>query len=132
MAQDLMHQAEIKDVVRKAYSSLPSGGGRAVVDRLYTRVQLSSLPSGAIDWALGVGNPVESAALSPGEVVLDVGSGGGIDTILAALEVGPSGRAVGIDLLEEMCHRARVHAEAAGVSEWTEFRQGEMEAIPAP
>lgn len=132
MAQDLMHQEEIKEVVRKAYSALPSGGGRAVVEKLYTREQLSALTPGSIDWALGVGNPVEPAALMPGEVVLDVGSGGGIDTILAARAVGPSGRAIGIDLLEEMCQRARAHAEASGVSGWTEFRQGEMEAIPLP
>lgn len=132
MAQDLLHQAEIKEVVRKAYSALPSGGGRAVVEKLYMQEQLSGLPSGSIDWALGVGNPVEPAGLMPGEVVLDVGSGGGIDTILAARTVGPTGRAIGIDLLEEMCQRARDHAETAGVSGWTEFHQGEMEAIPLP
>jgi arsenite methyltransferase len=130
MAQDLMHQAEIKEVVRKAYSALPSGGGRAAVEKLYSQEQLSSLPTGSIDWALGVGNPVEPAGLTPGEVVLDVGSGGGIDTILAAHAVGPTGRAIGIDLLEEMCQRAQAHAEGAGVSGWTEFRQGEMEALP--
>jgi ubiquinone/menaquinone biosynthesis C-methylase UbiE len=64
--------------------------------------------------------------------VLDVGSGGGIDTILAARAVGPSGRAIGIDLLEDMCERARAHAEEAAVAAWTEFLQGEMEAIPLP
>jgi SAM-dependent methyltransferase len=130
MAQDLLHQEEIKEVVRRAYSALPSGGGRAVVERLYDPEQVSAVPAGAIDWALGVGNPVRSADLAPAQVVLDVGSGGGIDTILAARAVGPTGRAIGIDLLGEMCERARRHAEQAGVSEWTEFRQGEMEAIP--
>jgi ubiquinone/menaquinone biosynthesis C-methylase UbiE len=64
--------------------------------------------------------------------VLDVGSGGGIDTILAANRVGPSGRAIGLDLLEEMGERARRHAVQAGVDGWTEFLQGEMEAIPLP
>src|SRR6266545_5698453 len=107
MAQDLLHQEEIKEVVRQAYSALPSGGGRAVVERLYGPEQVSQVPSGAIDWALGVGNPVSAADLAPGEVVLDVGSGGGIDTILAARAVGPAGRAIGIDLLEEMRERAR-------------------------
>jgi len=130
MAQDLLHQEEIKEVVRLAYSALPSGGGRTVVERLYDPAQVSAVPSRAIDWALGVGNPVSAADLAPGEVVLDVGSGGGIDTILAARAVGPAGRAIGIDLLEEMCERARRHAETAGVPGWTEFRQAEMEAIP--
>lgn len=64
--------------------------------------------------------------------MLDVGSGGGIDTILAAKRVGPSGRAIGLDLLDEMIDRARGHAMAAGVEGWTEFVRGEMEAIPLP
>ena len=81
-------------------------------------------------WALGVGNPVRYALLQPGEVVLDVGSGGGIDSILAAKRVGPEGRVIGLDLLEEMCERGRTHATSAGVDGWTEFRRGEMEDIP--
>lgn len=130
MAQDLLHQTEIKDMVRRAYAALPAGGGEAVVKRLYSDEQMAGMPAGAIEWALGVGNPVRWAGLEPGQVVLDIGSGGGIDTILAARAVGPTGRAVGLDLLEEMCERARRHAREAGVGGWTEFRQGEMEAIP--
>jgi SAM-dependent methyltransferase len=130
MAQDMLHQHEITEVVRRAYSALPSGGGRAVVERLYSPEELSGIPAGAVEWALGVGNPVRSAGLRPGEVVLDVGSGGGIDTILAARAVRPTGKAIGIDLLEEMCERATTHAREAGVADWTEFRRGEMEAIP--
>ena len=132
MAQDLLHQAEIRDVVRRAYSSIPSGGGYDLVRKLYSEDELSGVPRGAIDWALGVGNPIRHAALRPGETVLDVGSGGGIDTILAARTVGPDGRAVGIDILDEMCERARAHAVLAGVGDWTEFRRAEMEAIPLP
>lgn len=79
-----------------------------------------------------MGNPVLHAGLRPGETVLDLGSGGGIDTILAAHEVGPTGRAIGIDLLDEMVERARGHAREAGVDGWTEFRRGEMEDIPLP
>jgi ubiquinone/menaquinone biosynthesis C-methylase UbiE len=93
---------------------------------------LSALPPSAVDWALGVGNPVRHADLQPGEIVLDVGCGAGIDTILAARAVGPTGRAIGLDLLEEMCERARGHAQDAGVVEWTEFVRGEMEDIPLP
>ncbi len=90
------------------------------------------MPAGAIAWALGVGNPVAHAGLRPGQTVLDLGSGGGIDTILAAREVGPTGRAIGMDLLEEMVERAHEHARQAGVDGWTEFRRGEMEDIPLP
>jgi SAM-dependent methyltransferase len=132
VATDLLHQKEIKDLVRKAYSSLPTGGGEPVVRRLYSEEELAGMPRGAIEWALGVGNPVRHAGLRPGEVVLDVGSGGGIDTILAARAVGPEGRAIGLDILEEMGERGRVNAWEAGVGEWTEFLQGEMEAIPLP
>jgi arsenite methyltransferase len=79
-----------------------------------------------------VGNPVRYARLQPGQVVLDIGSGGGIDTILAARRVGPEGRAIGLDMLEEMCERSRRHAAQAGVEGWTEFRRAEMEDIPLP
>lgn len=130
MTQDLLYQKEIKEVVRKAYAEITTGGGVKALENLYTPEELAELPSGAVDWGLGVGNPVRHADLRPGEVVLDVGSGAGIDTILAAKRVGPTGRAIGLDLLDEMCERARAHAEAAGVAEWTEFRVGEMEAIP--
>jgi ubiquinone/menaquinone biosynthesis C-methylase UbiE len=75
---------------------------------------------------------VRYAFLEEGQRVLDVGSGAGIDSILAARQVGPSGRVVGLDILEEMCARGRRHAEEAGVGDWTEFRRGEMEAIPLP
>jgi arsenite methyltransferase len=132
MPQDLLHQEEIKEVVHRAYAELPTGGGEAVVRKLYEDGQLEAMPQGAIDWALGVGNPIRFSRIRPGETVLDVGSGGGIDTILAARAVGPTGRAIGLDLLEEMCERARGHAREAGVDGWTEFEHGEMEAIPLP
>ena len=130
MAKDLMFQEEIKDSVREAYGSISAGAGRAVATNLYSEEELAELPLGAVDWALGVGNPVRYAFLEPAEVVLDIGSGAGIDTILAARRVGPDGRAIGLDVVPEMCERARVHAAEAGVAEWTEFRAGEMEQIP--
>jgi arsenite methyltransferase len=132
MARDLMFQQEISDTVRQAYAAISSGGGESVARRLYTDQELAEVPAGAVEWALGVGDPVRYAMLQPGEAVLDVGSGGGIDTILAARRVGPRGRAIGLDLLEEMCERGRRHATQAGVEGWTEFLQGEMENLPLP
>jgi arsenite methyltransferase len=132
MAQDLMFQQEIKDTVQQAYSAITSGGGQTVARRHYSDQELAEVPPGAVQWALGVGNPVRYARLQPGQTVLDVGSGGGIDTILAANRVGPQGRAIGLDMLEEMCQRCRDHAAQAGVGGWTEFVQGEMEDIPLP
>jgi arsenite methyltransferase len=132
MARDLMFQQEIKDTVQQAYAAITSGGGETVARQLYSDQELAEVPRGAIEWALGVGNPVRYARLQPGQVVLDVGSGGGIDTILAARRVGPEGRAIGLDTLEEMCERGRTHATEAGVEGWTDFLQGEMEDIPLP
>ena len=98
----------------------------------YTPTRSSRTSAAAVDWALGVGNPVRHAGLSEGEVVLDVGSGGGIDTVLAAQRVGPAGRVIGLDALPEMCERGSGGGEAAGVAQWCDFREGEMEAIPLP
>lgn len=130
MADDLLFQDEIKQAVRSAYEQITGGGGEPVAQRLYTEEQLARVPAGAVSWALGVGNPVLHAGLAPGETVLDLGSGGGIDTILSAHEVGPTGHAIGIDLLDEMVERATANARDAGVDGWTEFRRGEMESIP--
>ena len=132
MSKDLMFQDEIKDAVRDAYGSITSGAGEVVAERLYSDEELAQLPAGARDWALGVGNPVRYAFLQPGEVVLDVGSGGGIDTILAARRVGPEGRAIGLDVVQAMIDRARANVAEAGVEGWTEFLLGEMERIPLP
>jgi len=130
--RDLMFQDEIKDNVRQAYASIETGGGETVARRLYSEQELGEVPPGAVDWALGVGNPVRYALLQPGESVLDIGSGGGIDTILAARRVGPDGAAMGLDVVEQMLERARGHAAEAGVDGWTEFLEGEMEDIPLP
>jgi arsenite methyltransferase len=132
MSQDLMFQEEIREVVRSAYRRLPSGAGRAMAERLYPSEELAAVPETAVDWALGVGDPVAPAGLAAGEVVLDLGCGGGIDSIRAAQRVGPTGRVIGLDLLPEMCDRARRAAELAGVGERCEFLDGEMEALPLP
>ena len=130
--RDLMFQEEIKDTVRQAYASIETGGGETVARRLYSEQELAEVPPGAVEWALGVGNPVRYALLRPGETVLDIGSGGGIDTILAAHRVGPEGKAIGLDVVEQMLERARGHAAEADVDGWTEFLEGEMEDIPLP
>jgi len=132
VTKDLMFQEEIKDAVRQAYSAITTGGGERVARRVYTDDELAEVPQGAVEWSLSVGNPVRYAFLQPGETMLDIGSGGGIDTILAARRVGPDGKAVGLDILEEMCDRGRRHAAEAGVDGWTEFVRGEMEDIPLP
>ena len=107
---DLLFQAEIKEAVRNAYAAIPSGGGDPVARRLYSEEELEGIPHGAVEWALGVGNPVRYAGLQPGETVLDVGSGGGIDTIMAARRVGPTGRVIGLDMLDEMRERASANS----------------------
>jgi len=126
---DLMHKAEIQQLVRTAYLAVdvPRGSGSVY----YSAEQLASLPSGAVAWSFGVGNPLEHAVLAPGARVLDVGCGGGIDVLLAARRVGPDGHVIGLDLLPEMCARARANAEEAGLGN-VEVVEGEMEAIPLP
>lgn len=131
-SSDLLFQDEIRAAVRDAYRALPAGAGRAVTDRFYDRDELDGLPASALDWALGVGNPVAHAALRPGEAVLDIGCGAGIDTVLAARAVGSTGRVVGLDTVPEMCERAREAVRAAGSDDRCEVRAGDMEAIPLP
>jgi arsenite methyltransferase len=89
------------------------------------------LPEGAVRASLGCGNPVAVADLRPGETVLDLGSGGGIDVLLSARRVGPGGKAYGLDMTEEMLDLARANAQQAG-AENAEFLLGQIEAIPLP
>jgi SAM-dependent methyltransferase len=89
------------------------------------------LPEGAVRASLGCGNPVAVADLRPGETVLDLGSGGGIDVLLSARRVGPAGKAYGLDMTEEMLDLARANAQAAGAGN-VEFLRGQIEAIPLP
>ena len=94
----------------------------------YSPNELSTLPEGA-DLGLGCGNPQAIAALRPGETVLDLGSGGGIDCFLAARQVGETGKVIGVDMTGEMIDRARKGAAKAGISN-VEFRLGEIEHLP--
>lgn len=125
---DLLGQGGIKDSVREAYRAV-IGRRTSVAHRLYDPDQLSLLPDGAVKQALGVGNPVRAAGLRPGEIVVDLGCGGGIDTLLAAHAVAPGGKAIGLDMLPEMLEVAARHATLAGLGN-VEWVLGEMEAIP--
>jgi arsenite methyltransferase len=127
MSRDLMFKDEIQQLVADAYRALDAPGGPAT--RFYTDDQLAALPRGAGEWALGVGNPVPWAGLRDGETVVDLGSGAGIDVLLAAAAVGPGGRAIGVELLPEMIERARDFAAQASLPN-VELCQSEMEALP--
>lgn len=129
-SDDLLAQEAIKRSVRQAYRDVV-GRASAVAQRLYDPDQLALLPPGAIAQALGVGNPIRAAAPAPGQTVVDLGCGGGIDTILAARAVAPGGKAIGLDMLPEMLDVASRHAADAGVSN-VEWLQGQLEAIPLP
>lgn len=98
---------------------------------LYGAQEVEAVPSAAAAASLGCGNPTAVAELSPGEVVLDLGSGGGIDVILSARRVGPMGKAYGLDMTEEMLALARRNAAEAGVAN-VEFLKGQIEEIPLP
>ena len=129
MTKDLMYKDEIQQLVVDAYRALdhPQGPGT----RHYGDEQLANLPDGARGWALGVGNPVAWADLREGEMVVDLGCGAGIDTLLAARAVAPTGRVVGVDLLPEMIERARAHAAEAHAGNVV-FHHAEMESLPLP
>jgi arsenite methyltransferase len=98
---------------------------------LYAALDRDQLPDTALLASLGCGNPTAVAALGPGETVLDLGSGGGIDVLLSARRVGPTGKAYGLDMTEEMLALARANAAQAGATN-VEFLKGQIEAIPLP
>jgi SAM-dependent methyltransferase len=102
-----------------------------VTARLYSDEEGASLPQEALMASLGCGNPTALAELNPGETVLDLGSGGGIDVLLSARRVGPAGKAYGLDMTDEMLALARANQKQAGV-ENVEFLKGEIENIPLP
>lgn len=124
-----MYSDEIHDLVHDAYAKLENPDGASV--RFYDSDELDALPEAARQWALGVGNPVRYAGLSTGEDVVDLGCGSGVDVLLAAKKVGPTGSATGIDFLEPMIERGRRLAVEAGADNAT-FLQGNMEDLPLP
>ncbi len=114
-----------------AYCCGPAAGDAGSSQILYDETDRASLPEAAVLASLGCGNPTAVAALAPGEAVLDLGSGGGIDVLLSAQRVGPTGFAYGLDMTDEMLELARRNATAAGATN-VEFRKGRMEAMPLP
>ena len=96
----------------------------------YDAAWLDRAPAGAVASFAGVGNPHERSRLQPGETVLDLGSGAGLDAIIASWQVGPGGRVIGVDLNPAMCGKAEAHVTAAGMR--MECREGSMEDIPLP
>jgi arsenite methyltransferase len=113
-----------------AAEGIPSARDPITSD-LYGADEKSLLPAAAVNASLGCGNPTALAELRPGETVLDLGSGGGIDVLLSARRVGPSGKAYGLDMTDEMLDLARKNAAEAGATN-VEFLKGELEAIPLP
>jgi len=106
-------------------------GSDPITRDLYDRETTSALPESAVLASLGCGNPTALAELREGEVVLDLGSGGGIDVLLSARRVGPAGKAYGVDMTPEMLELSRKAAAEAGVDN-AEFLHGEIEAVPLP
>lgn len=124
---------EIRSAVEKRYAEIATSGSSCCGDQPlvqigYTKTELEALPEEAL-MGLGCGNPVRLAELREGETVVDLGSGGGIDVFLAARQVGPAGRVIGVDMTPEMLARARTNAERLGIGN-VEFRQGLIEALP--
>jgi SAM-dependent methyltransferase len=131
---------DIRSVVREKYGEIAEGktsgcgcgsacgSGDVMTEIGYTPEQIAAVPEGA-DLGLGCGNPLAYAGLRPGETVLDLGSGAGIDCFLAAREVGPAGRVIGVDMTPAMLEKARANAARAGVAN-VEFRLGEIEHLP--
>ena len=139
---------DVKDVVRQKYaqaairvargeesgccaSSCCGGSTDPITSDLYDAKQVADLPTTAVEASLGCGNPTALAQLNPGEIVLDLGAGGGIDVLLSAKRVGPTGKAYGLDMTDEMLALARENQRKAGV-ENAEFLKGEIENIPLP
>ena len=105
--------------------------GDPITSNLYSDAERSGLPAEAVAASLGCGNPTALLALEPGETVLDLGSGGGIDVLLSAKRVGPAGKAYGLDMTDEMLALARENQRKAGATN-VEFLKGTIEAIPLP
>jgi SAM-dependent methyltransferase len=139
-----MQQSDIRQTVRDTYGTIaaarggatccgssPAGCADPISSSLYSADQTRGLPADAVAVSLGCGNPTALTDLAPGQTVLDLGSGGGIDVLLSARRVGPAGRVYGLDMTAEMLELARENARQAGATN-VEFLEGTIEAIPLP
>ncbi len=142
-----MSTTDIKEVVKEKYgqaalrvksggssccgATASSGGCDPITSNLYDSAQAGQIPEEALLASLGCGNPTALARLSAGETVLDLGSGGGIDVLLSAKRVGPTGKAYGLDMTDEMLALANENKRKSGI-ENVEFLRGEIEHIPLP
>src|SRR3979411_261506 len=141
-----MDGSNIKEIVKEKYGQAALRGksgsccgtadstGAAcdpITSNLYDATQMQQVPGEALEASLGCGNPTALAKLNPGEVVLDLGSGGGIDVLLSAKRVGPTGKVYGLDMTDEMLALARENQRQAGATN-VEFLKGTIEAIPLP
>ncbi len=142
MSDKLIEPTEIKEMVRARYGDIAARADAACcapattsccdTDKAremgYSAEELAAVPDGA-NLGLGCGNPQAIAAIRPGEVVVDLGSGAGFDCLLAARQVGPAGRVIGVDMTHEMLRKARENAGKVGAAN-VEFRLGELEHLP--
>ena len=144
-----MSEAAVKEIVKERYGKVAAkirdegegsccgptccgeGGTDAITKDLYDADEKESLPKDAVAASLGCGNPTALATLEPGEAVLDLGSGGGIDVLLSARRVGPTGKVYGLDMTDEMLALARENQQRSGLKN-VEFLKGEIEQIPLP
>jgi arsenite methyltransferase len=136
-----MSTSDIREIVKEKYSQAALRAKScapatepccdSITSNLYDASQINQIPEEALHASLGCGNPTALAQLNPGEIVLDLGSGGGIDVLLSARRVGPTGKAYGLDMTDEMLALANQNKHKAGAGN-VEFLKGEIEHIPLP
>src|ERR687892_1800317 len=139
-----MASTDVQDAVREKYGEIARSVGKSgccgpcscgcgdpITSNLYSDAETAGLPGEAVAVSLGCGNPTALIDLKPGETVLDLGSGGGIDVLLSAKRVGPSGKVYGVDMTDEMLTLARENQRQAGATN-VEFVKGTIEAVPLP
>jgi SAM-dependent methyltransferase len=139
-----MSNAQVQDAVREKYGAIARsvdrtaccgpascGCGDPITSDLYSETETAGLPADAVAVSLGCGNPTALLELEPGQTVLDLGSGGGLDVLLSAKRVGPTGKVYGLDMTDDMLALARENQRKAGLTN-VEFLKGKIEAIPLP
>jgi SAM-dependent methyltransferase len=144
--ESIMEDTNVHEVVQERYGAIARSGGSTsccgggaccggdadpISSGLYSDAETAGLPAEAVQVSLGCGNPTALITLEPGQTVLDLGSGGGIDVLLSARRVGPTGKVYGLDMTDDMLAVARANQARAGVTN-VEFLKGQIESIPLP